>query len=456
MFDKIRKAISKAFVRTEVEKELTYQQRSGNSEYNTYKVTGVPSQDDLPTLMDTYKSHTYVYSCVRAIATKAASVPLKVYAKDTNGEYVEVEQGLLYDLLNRPNSDMSPFQLIEAAFTSLELTGECYWELQLAGDKTPINIYQLRADLCKPLPGLKQRIDGIVYQTPQPVTLTADEVIQFLYFNPKSDYRGLSPVSPLCPALALDFYAMTWNQNFFKDGCKPDLVYSSDKRMSDVAYDRLTNRIKSKFGGAKNSSTPMILEEGLKVTPTGLAPKDVEWLNLRKMDKTEIGSVFGVPPIFLNDLADASYNNAKQETRIFWENTLIPKLVRMRDTMNLKLASRFKGNLYIDFDLSAIAPLLEDLESKGTWMATLITAGAMTVNEARSELGWNAVPWGDTWFRNGMLVDSGLKEGDESTTLSENIEKSIKEIKNADTKRMSLRKGNRVLLSNIIHHCWSH
>src|SRR5260221_2978767 len=75
-----------------------------------------------------YLRSSWVYVAVTRIAEAAALVPYEVYA--TKGEAKIAQQNhAIEQLLRNPNPHMSQFELLEATFGFLELTGNAYWFL---------------------------------------------------------------------------------------------------------------------------------------------------------------------------------------------------------------------------------------------------------------------------------------------------------------------------------------
>src|SRR5689334_23062412 len=75
-----------------------------------------------------YLRSSWVYVAVTCIAEAAALVPYEVYA--TKGEAKIAQQNhAIEQLLRNPNPHMSQFELLEATFGFLELTGNAYWFL---------------------------------------------------------------------------------------------------------------------------------------------------------------------------------------------------------------------------------------------------------------------------------------------------------------------------------------
>jgi HK97 family phage portal protein len=95
-----------------------------------------------------YQKNVIVYRCVNLIARGIGSVPWLLYRED-----VEVEEHPLLDLLNAPNPRQAGSAFMEAIVGHLLLAGNAYIEATLNHDGHPCELYSLRPDRMKIIPG---------------------------------------------------------------------------------------------------------------------------------------------------------------------------------------------------------------------------------------------------------------------------------------------------------------
>jgi len=354
------------------------------------------------TYLQQYADVSWVYSCIYRIATKGAGVPLKLYRKKIKGDkivYEEIMNHPLLTLLETANSLMGGFDLLEATFSYLELTGNSYWLLDSVTGGKPTEIYPLNPFRIKIVPHPREHIKEYKYDVGQGkiITLEKEFVIQFKYFNPTDDFYGLSPISAGRLAIDTQDFGDKYNRNFFVNSAEPKgaLVVTGD--LTDDQRKRTIAAWNSAHRGVSNVHKMMIEEGGMKWEQRGLSQKDMDFVNSKKMTREDILGVFGVPPSLVGVFEYANYANAREQRQIFWKDTMIPKLKKLENTINSFLVTLFDPNLVVEFDLSGVESLKEDEKIRAEINEILTRSGTRTINEVREELGLERVAWGDTW-----------------------------------------------------------
>ena len=151
------------------------------------------------------------------------------------------------------------------------------------------------------------------------------------------------------------------------------------------------------YSGTANAGKLMILGGGLEYTQVSLSGKDAMFYELAKLSREEILAIFGVPPVRVGILEYASYANATQQMRAYYENTILPRMDLVCNTLNEFLLPSFglRGHT-LGAETSGIAALQDDAQARATRLA-LATGGQpwLTPDEAREEDGErDALPGG--------------------------------------------------------------
>jgi phage portal protein BeeE len=84
------------------------------------------------------------YRCIRMVAEAAAATPLKVLGEGAGAD-------TLGRLLTRPNPEQSGPEFLEQLYGFLQTAGNAY--VEAAGDETPEELWALRPDRVKVVPG---------------------------------------------------------------------------------------------------------------------------------------------------------------------------------------------------------------------------------------------------------------------------------------------------------------
>jgi len=356
-----------------------------------------------------YSQVVWVYACVSTISTAIAGTPLKVY-RQTAKSIEEISDCRLARLLSAANPHISSYDLWEATASYLELSGNCYWEIERDDEGAPISIYPMRPDHVKVVPDREEFVRGYIYEVNgRSVSLGADEVIHFKYFNPASEYYGLGPIAAIRNSIIVDQYSVAYNKAFFKNGAHPGGVLETESSLGEEAFNRLRKQWEEGHKGASRAHRVAVLEDGLKYKPVGLSPRDMEFLKQRKFCREEICAAFKVPPALVGVFEYANYANAEHQNRAFWQKTIIPKLRKLEEKLNATLVPLLLAELeprpeaesgarwFVRFDTAAIDALQENEDIKSQVQERLVRAGIMTINEVRRLENLPPLAWGDDW-----------------------------------------------------------
>ncbi|MBW1953567.1 MAG: phage portal protein [Deltaproteobacteria bacterium] len=310
-----------------------------------------------------YRQHVWVYACVNAIAQSISAIPL-IFKTGTRKESRVLEEHPLVSLFEAPNAYMSGSQLIEATLIYLGLTGEAFYILDRDGPtEIPKEIWVFNPgrfkEVIDPNSGM---ITGWVYNRGnKKIPLETYEVIFFRYFNPYNDYRGMSPLQAAQAGIEQDFWASQYNKSFFQNSAQPGGVLETPGNLSDEDYQRLQAQWNDRHRGVSKAHTIAILEGGLTYKQTGLSQRDMDFLEQRRWNREEIMAAFKVPKGEIGIYEDVNYATAKTQRKLFWENTLLPKMALIEYVLWSQLLNRIEGGrIWAEFDYSQITALQED------------------------------------------------------------------------------------------------
>lgn len=345
-----------------------------------------------------YRKNVIAHRCVRLIAESAASVPWRLYRGDE-----ELTRHPVLDLLARPNPVAGGKVLLEELYAFLNIAGDAYLEMVAGVDGLPGELYVLRPDRMKVVPGTGGWPRAYRYTAGgrnhdfavDPVT-GESPVLHLKTFNPLDDIYGLSPLEAAAYGIDIHNAAGGWNKALFDNAARPSgaLVYEPKDggAMSDDQFARLKEELADSYQGAHNAGRPLLLEGGLKWQTMAFSPQDMEFIAGKHVSAREIALAFGVPPMLLAIPGDNTYSNYKEANRALWRLTLLPLLEKTASALGRWLLRPFGGDLHLDFDRDAIPALQSD---RAQLWERVERASFMTVNEKRRAVGLPPVPEGD-------------------------------------------------------------
>lgn len=112
---------------------------------------------------------------------------------------------------------------------------------------------------------------------------------------------GIGVVSYARQSLGVSIQAEEASARMFKQGVVAGMVFSKPGRLSPEAFQRLKTQIDANYAGAENARKSLILEEDLKVDGSLMSAEDLQFLEARAFQRSDIGMFFGVPPHMYGD-----------------------------------------------------------------------------------------------------------------------------------------------------------
>jgi HK97 family phage portal protein len=138
-----------------------------------------------------------------------------------------------------------------------------------------------------------------------------------------------------------------------------------------------------------------------KYQQLGLSPVDLNIIESQKMDLRDICNVYGISSELLNDPDNKTNSNKAESRKALYYERIIPELDSFRDELNRWIVPAYGANYYIDYDLSAIPALQDDMEKVTTQLSN---AWWITGNEKRAVQGYDHDPLLDRYFIPSNLI----------------------------------------------------
>lgn len=349
-----------------------------------------------------FRKNVIVARCVSLIAEAAAAIPLTLY----DGKNRIVSRHPVLKLLGRPNPMSGSADFLAALYTSWQLAGNVYIEaVRPDGDMAPTELYQLRPDRMRVLPGpaglpigYEYHLNGAKHIWQADALTGACDVLHWKNFNPLDDWYGIAPLDAAGMSIDQHNAAGSWNQALLNQAARPSgaLVYNPKEGPASLTHDQLS-RLREEFdayySGARNAGRPMILEGGLEWQSLALTPQDMEWLAGRDAAARDIALAFGVPAQLIGIGAAQTYANMQEARLALYEESILPLVGRLLSALNSWLLPMFGSNLRLEADTDEISALIPRREA--IWKK-VESASFLTVNEKRAALGYDAIDGGDT------------------------------------------------------------
>lgn len=364
-----------------------------------------------------YSKNVVVFTAIEKTATAASGIDWLLYnKKGRKRKLTEIEEHPLLTLLDRPNPLQGTSEFIQAVVAYLRITGNSYIEANtgaMTGNKVPLELWPVRPDRMKVIPGKNGYVDKYQFTNAgytrewevDPVKLTS-EILHWKTFNPTSDWYGLSPLEAAMLAIDQNNQGNKWNLALLQNSATPSGVLqmkASDGNprgeITDEQFERLKKEFDESYVGSRNAGRPMIIEGGLNWQAISLSPKDMDFMNNKNVTATDLALALGVPPELMG-LGAKTFNNYREARLAFYEETILPLMDSLRDSLNTWLTPAFGDNLFLDYDRDDIEALTWKREQKYT---SLQTVDFLNQNEKRQAAGYDEVEGLDLYVIGGTI-----------------------------------------------------
>ena len=342
-----------------------------------------------------YGKSEIVHACIRELAVSAASPRYYVQAPAVDGGAVEITAGALYDLTSKPNPTSDWYSFIENLVTFLMVAGNAYTlkERNRAGKVSAL--YHLRPDRVRIIGG-DHGAEGYVYTVGgKDYSIPVEDICHLALPNPGGDLYGLSPLQVLARNVNLDLNMTDFAKVYFQNAGVPSGLLKIKRRLnSQEEASVIRSRWRSQFGGKSNFHRVAILDEDADYVPMANSPKDMALPELHDLTESRICAVFGVPAILVGanvGLQRSTYSNYREARMAFHSETLEPMVSRILRHFNRNMMDDYPGNETLTVDWAAMRSGLDDREAMTSRVTGLFAGGILTLNEARDQLGLEAV-----------------------------------------------------------------
>jgi len=332
-----------------------------------------------------------VWACVRVIANAIARMPLVTYERTSAGRERATGHPLYRLLKVRPNADMSSFTFRSTLVANTLLWGNGYAEIVRRGDGRPQAIIPIESERVTPIRE-KGEVRYRVTTDGAPVTLLRRDVLHI----PGLSYDGMCGLSVIAharqtigAALAADEFAGT----LLKNGLRPSGVLQHPGKLGDQAVKNLRESFAAVYGGTANTGKPLILEEGMTWSASGMPLEDAQWVECSYFRIEDICRWFGVQPHKVQHLLRATNNNIESQSLDFLGDTLAPWVESVEQEFNWKLFGEDEQDrFYAEHLTQAIVQM--DANARGQLYERLFRVGAISPDEIRERENLNDLPEG--------------------------------------------------------------
>jgi HK97 family phage portal protein len=353
-----------------------------------------------------YKKNELIFACEQAKANTTASVALKTFSRRT-GE--EIKDHPLRKLLEKPNRFMGESEFWSVSIINRDLAGMAYWQKLRSRAGNVVELWPMRPDYIRPIPSSGVGISGYKYgpSGENDVVLLAEDVLTFKIWDPLDFYQGLPPVQVASRVADVDNAATDFIKLLWERGTMPPGIFTSKLKLNDQAIADIQRRWQQRYGGYTKWTTPAVLDSDATYQRIGMDFKEMGFEDLDARSEARICMILQVPPIIVGatvGLKHGTMANYESSIKNWWLNNRVPDFKFLADAVNLQLAPEFDDDVFCNWDYTKVPVLQEERTSRWTRASAAYTAGIITRNDARAEMGLGEVPDGDVYSQSNMAT----------------------------------------------------
>jgi len=343
-----------------------------------------------------------VWAAVNFISGTIAGLPMNVYIKDSKGnkKKARATDPTQIMLHNAVNDDLSSFQWRFDMFSTGVLTdGRFVSYIERDETGRPVNIFPLPGASVKRLGnGRKQYSHKAGGKTS---VYDQSEVIDVPFMLQSDLLSHRSPLRQCAVAIGKAVNANEYGAKLFKNGGLPAFAlqgpFGSEKSAARAA-DQIAEATRE---AARKGGNVLAIPVGHRLDPLGGDPEKMQMVETMRFMIAEVGRIFSLPPVFLQDLSEGIRSDVEQQDLHLVKHTLMRWLKQLEGEMNLKLFGR-GSNRFVEFNIDGL--LRGDFKTRMEGNARAIQTGQLTPNEARAMDNREPLAGGDVLLVQGATI----------------------------------------------------
>jgi HK97 family phage portal protein len=339
--------------------------------------------DEQATIDAALADSTWAYAAIYKNSKAAALVPWTVERRNTSGELEAVESHALVDLMAKPNELGGWLTFVLRGLIHYQQSGNALWAITRYPDGSPSELWELTPGKVRPIEAKEGESIWRAYRYTRTdgsyMDLAPEDVLHLQNPDPANVHWGLSPLKPSGKAIDTDIASAEAQKSGVDNNFMVPAIISpkEGKTISRTKARADKTVFEDRHVGPTKGGKILWMSQPYQVEFLSQTPKDVSFIEGRKMAREEIVAIHGTPPPLVGILENANYSNAREMRRTWWEETLLGMLEIFRDFLQMQLVDREwpDEGLIINYDTSGVLALQTDFGERLTQASALAALG---------------------------------------------------------------------------------
>lgn len=341
-----------------------------------------------------------VMACVTMIAEDVAKLSWGIFKRNNDKSRAEAQDHFLYTLLEEPNEWQNGLEFREQMQLGLIMRGNAYAPIVRNARGKPIKLIPVNPDWVS----LWQSPDGSLFYrvtrtdlhmqaqlAPLPLLIPFEDMFHIRGFS-LNGLVGLSRISLAREAIGLSLAQEQQSARWMGNGARPSGILTTDGKLGEAAAKRMQQDWLNMHSGLQNSGKTAVFEQGLKWQAMSLSASDMEFIESRRFQVTDVARIFRVPPHMIGDLTKSTNNNITQQSQEYVNYTLSGYTRRWQAKYSSTFGLR-AGNYFVECDFSELtrADIVARYNAYRTGiMSMFITPDEARIDDGRAPMGGKA------------------------------------------------------------------
>jgi HK97 family phage portal protein len=341
--------------------------------------------------VEMYKKHPWIRAAIDKIAKSASTAGVNFVAADPAEEPIKLHRTELVKFFRKSHAK----KLLRQTYKDLLIFGEAYWWIDVTLGGRPRMAKRLsprHMDAVVENDDLVAWRYGPFHQDGDAIFYNPEIILHFAIEDPDTDLVGLSPLFSLQETVAQDLFSMRYNRAFFENSAQTGTIFNM-RNATKEEVDRNRAWLDENYVGAINAHRPILLEGDIDIESSVSKHQEMQFVDLRRINREEIFGVLDIDPTKLGILEDSNRSTSKESDNSFREDTISPLQSVVEEEVNDTLILELFGwdDILMEHEDQSPRARLSNL----TFYRDAVRDGLMLRNEARAEIGRGPIKGGE-------------------------------------------------------------
>ncbi|MDW5376832.1 phage portal protein [Halomonas sp. HP20-15] len=325
-----------------------------------------------------------VYSCIYVLSSSLAQLPLHVMRKQGDRIEAAKDHPAYWLLHDEPNTWQTSYKWRETQQHHVVGWGNGYTQVVRSNRGELRELVTRRPWECQLVKNGTRWLYAVTDEEEGTRAVALEDMVHVRALG--SDGRtGTSLIRQHAETIGLGLAAQRYGKDFFTGGGRPTGLVSVKNDLREDSWNRLKSAWQAAVGRLRTSDNKtLMMPADLDYKSITVPPEDAQFLETRKLNRSEVAGIFNVPAHMINDLDKATFSNISEQAIQFVRHTMMPWVVNWEQELNRRIFTRAEraAGYYVKFNLAGL--LRGTAKERAEFYHYAVTDGWMDRNEVRA------------------------------------------------------------------------